>query len=151
MPNPPVNTSTEHRAFYSYRKNPFSVATLFGEKIYVSLLAKKTQSSSQVLTPCLNGGFLHRSGDLASIPRPMLHTVVGPRKWISAETKNGTSGGKETFFRFYKFHQPKPTQPTPNHPTIGSLNRFRSFEGPTSWDSWGLGTTRIWLLESSKE
>ena len=34
MPDPPVNTSIEHRAF-SYRKNPFSpfsVTTLFGEK-----------------------------------------------------------------------------------------------------------------------
>ena len=30
-PDPPVNTSIEHRAFYSYRKNPFSVATLFGD------------------------------------------------------------------------------------------------------------------------
>ena len=29
---PPVNTSIEHRAFYSYRKIPFSVATLFGGK-----------------------------------------------------------------------------------------------------------------------
>ena len=28
-----VNTSIEHRAFYTYRKNPFSVATLFGEKV----------------------------------------------------------------------------------------------------------------------
>ena len=26
-----VNTSIEHQAFYSYRKNPFSVATLFVE------------------------------------------------------------------------------------------------------------------------
>jgi hypothetical protein len=33
-----------------------------------SSLAKKTQSSSQVLTPCLNGGFLHCSGDL-----PLVH------------------------------------------------------------------------------
>ena len=31
MPDPPVNTSIEHRAFYPCRKNPFSVATLFGE------------------------------------------------------------------------------------------------------------------------
>ena len=29
---PPENTLIQHRAFYSYRKNPFSVATLFGEK-----------------------------------------------------------------------------------------------------------------------
>ena len=32
MPDPLVNTSIEHRAFYTHRKNPFSVATLFGEK-----------------------------------------------------------------------------------------------------------------------
>ena len=32
MPGPTVNTSIEHRAFYSYRKNPFSVATLSGEE-----------------------------------------------------------------------------------------------------------------------
>ena len=35
MPDPysghGLNTSIEHRAFYPYRKNPFSVATLFGE------------------------------------------------------------------------------------------------------------------------
>ena len=32
MSDPPVNTSIKHRAFYCDRKNPFSVATLFGEK-----------------------------------------------------------------------------------------------------------------------
>ena len=31
MPEPPVNTSIEHRVFYPYRKNPFGVATLFAE------------------------------------------------------------------------------------------------------------------------
>ena len=31
MPNPTPTTSIEHRAFDPYRKNPFSVATLFGE------------------------------------------------------------------------------------------------------------------------
>ena len=31
MPNPAVNTSIEHRAFHFDRKNPFGVATLFGE------------------------------------------------------------------------------------------------------------------------
>ena len=29
---PRVPTSIKHGPFYSYRKNPFSVATLFGEK-----------------------------------------------------------------------------------------------------------------------
>ena len=33
MPDPLVNTSIEHRAFHCDRKNPFSVATLFGEKV----------------------------------------------------------------------------------------------------------------------
>ena len=31
MPDPPVNTSIEHRAFYTHRKTPFSVATLLGD------------------------------------------------------------------------------------------------------------------------
>ena len=34
MPPAPVPTSIKHRAFYSYRKKPFSVATLFGEKTH---------------------------------------------------------------------------------------------------------------------
>ena len=33
MPDPPVNTSINHRAFYCDRKNPFNVATLFGEQV----------------------------------------------------------------------------------------------------------------------
>ena len=32
MPDLPENTSIKHRAFYCDRKNPFSVATLFGKK-----------------------------------------------------------------------------------------------------------------------
>ena len=35
MPGPQVPTSIKHGPFYSYRKNPFSVATLFGEKVGV--------------------------------------------------------------------------------------------------------------------
>ena len=35
-----VNTSIEHRAFFSYGKNPFSVATLFGEKRFVEISRK---------------------------------------------------------------------------------------------------------------
>ena len=33
MPNTNENTSIKHQAFYTFRKNPFSVATLFGEKV----------------------------------------------------------------------------------------------------------------------
>ena len=31
MSDPPVNTSIEHRAFYTHCNNPFSMTTLFGE------------------------------------------------------------------------------------------------------------------------
>ena len=33
MPHTTPPTSIKHRAFYPYRKNPFSVATLFGEHV----------------------------------------------------------------------------------------------------------------------
>ena len=37
IPRTGVNTSIEHWAFNPYRKNPFSVATLFGEYIHVTI------------------------------------------------------------------------------------------------------------------
>ena len=36
MPHTTPPTSIKHRAFCSYRKNPFSVATVFGEKLKLS-------------------------------------------------------------------------------------------------------------------
>ena len=46
MPDPPVNTSIEHRAFYPYRKNPFSVGTLFGEQFDIMIHEMKSLFSS---------------------------------------------------------------------------------------------------------
>ena len=47
MPDPPVNnTSSEHRAFYPYRKNPFSVGTLFGEQFDIMIHEMKSLFSS---------------------------------------------------------------------------------------------------------
>ena len=39
MPPAQVPTSIKHRAFYPYRKNPFSVATLFGEILFPSTMS----------------------------------------------------------------------------------------------------------------
>ena len=47
MPDPPVNnTSSEPRAFYPYRKNPFSVGTLFGEQFDIMIHEVKALFSS---------------------------------------------------------------------------------------------------------
>ena len=46
MPDPTVNTSIEHRAFYPYRKNPFSVGTLFGEQFDIMIHEVKALFSS---------------------------------------------------------------------------------------------------------